>query len=182
MWNSCESDDREPAISSVNKDRSNEGEKPHTCKPTGTLSRSSRENTCLWAGSQLDGRATPTVESLREMNDRVLQRLRESVTRVRMIAQEMQSAGHIAGVDPCTGPIICQHPHPLPLTWNPSPSVPIQFCFHPRPLPFTLNPPPPTVTVHQCLISVRNYQDMNMAKQIQHSARHSMYSQSNIFK
>jgi hypothetical protein len=97
MWNSCESDDREPATSSVNKDRSNEGEKPRTCEPTGTLSRSSLENTCLWAGSQLDGRATPTVESLREMNDQVLQRLRESVTRVRTIAQEIQSAGHIAG-------------------------------------------------------------------------------------
>jgi Cft2 family RNA processing exonuclease len=37
------------------------------------------------------------VESLREQNDQVLQRFRESVTRVRTIAQKKQNAGHIAG-------------------------------------------------------------------------------------
>jgi hypothetical protein len=97
MWNSCESDEPEPATSSVNKNRSNEGEKPRTCEPTGTLSRSPLENTCIWADSRLDGRATPTVESLREQNDKVLQKLRESVTRVRTTAQKIQSAGYIAG-------------------------------------------------------------------------------------
>jgi hypothetical protein len=97
MWNSCESDEREPVTSSVNKNRSKEGERPRTCEPTGTLSRSPLENTCIWADSRLDGRATPTVESLREQNDKVLQKLRESVTRVRTTAQKIQSAGYIAG-------------------------------------------------------------------------------------
>jgi hypothetical protein len=97
MWSSCESDEREPATSGVNKNRSKEGEKPRTCEPTGTLSRSPVVNTCIWADSRLDGRATPTVESLQEQNEKVLQKLRESVTRVRTTAQKMQSAGYITG-------------------------------------------------------------------------------------
>jgi hypothetical protein len=97
MWSSCESDEREPATSSVNKNRSKEGEKPRTCEPTGTLSRSPLENACIWADSRLDGRATPTVESLQEQNEKVLQKLRESVTRVRTTAQKIQSAGYITG-------------------------------------------------------------------------------------
>jgi hypothetical protein len=97
MWSSCESDEREPATSSVNKNRLKEGEKPRTCEPTGTLSRSPLENACIWAGSRLDGRATLTVESLQEQNDKVLQKLRESVTRVRMTAQKIQNAGFIEG-------------------------------------------------------------------------------------
>jgi hypothetical protein len=80
-----------------NKNRSKEGEKPRTCEPTGTLSRSPLENTCVWADSRLDGRATPTVESLQEQNEKVLQKLRESVTRVRTTAQKIQSAGYITG-------------------------------------------------------------------------------------
>jgi hypothetical protein len=40
MWSSCESDEPEPATSSVNKNRSKEGERPRTCEPTGTLLRS----------------------------------------------------------------------------------------------------------------------------------------------
>jgi hypothetical protein len=97
MWSSCESDEREPATSSVNKNRSKEGERPRTCEPTGTLSRSPLENACIWADSRLDGRATPTVESLQEQNEKVLQKLRESVTRVRTTAQKIQSAGYITG-------------------------------------------------------------------------------------
>jgi hypothetical protein len=91
MWSSCESDEPEPATSSVNKNRSKEGERPRT------LSRSPLENTCIWADSRLDGRATPTVESLKEQNDKVLQKLRESVTRVRTTAQKIQSAGYKTG-------------------------------------------------------------------------------------
>jgi hypothetical protein len=37
------------------------------------------------------------VESLQEQNDKVLQKLRESVTRVRTTAQKIQSAGYITG-------------------------------------------------------------------------------------
>jgi hypothetical protein len=61
------------------------------------MSRSPLENTCILADSRLDGRATPTVESLQEQNEKVLQKLRESVTRVRTTAQKIQSAGYIAG-------------------------------------------------------------------------------------
>jgi hypothetical protein len=97
MWSSCESDEPEPATSSVNKNRSKEGERPRTCEPTGTLSRSPLENACIWADSRLDERATPTVESLQEQNEKVLPKLRESVTRVRTTAQKIQSAGYITG-------------------------------------------------------------------------------------
>jgi hypothetical protein len=55
------------------------------------------------------------------------------------------SIGAASRIEPCTGPNICHHPHPLPLTCNPSPSVPVQAFLHPHPLPLTWHPSP-TVT------------------------------------
>jgi hypothetical protein len=72
-------------------------EKPRIREPTSTSSRSPVDRTCIWGDVQPDSLRTPFMTVMRVANSQVLQQLRDSVTRVRTLAQSMKDSVHQEG-------------------------------------------------------------------------------------
>jgi hypothetical protein len=75
-----------------------ENERPRTCEPTGTSSRSPVDRTCIWDGVQQQSLRTPSVAGMRETSSQAMQQLWDSVSRASALAERMMESVHRVGL------------------------------------------------------------------------------------
>ena len=78
-------------------------ERPRTCEPTGTSSRSPVEGTCIWNGVHSESLETPSMAGMRGSSSQAMQQLWDSVSRASALAERMMESARRVGLRGTSG-------------------------------------------------------------------------------